>query len=131
MSTRSPFVNSVIDRLNQVTPAIARAMFGGYGIYAEGVMFGLIANDVLYLKVDSHNQADYVAAGSPPFEYDRNGKLIQMSYYRLPETIWDDVAQLAVWVEAAQGAARRSKSKTSKSKTSKSKTSKSKPPEKI
>jgi DNA transformation protein len=103
------FVNQVVSHLNQVAPVTARAMFGGYGLYAEGVMFGLIADETLYFKVDDQNRPSYLAAGSEPFTYDRNGKPIQMSYYRLPDAVFENIEQLAAWVEAAQAAARRGK----------------------
>ena len=42
-------------------------MFGGVGLYCDGVFFGLIALDVLYLKVDATTRSDYESAGSLPF----------------------------------------------------------------
>lgn len=112
MSSRPPFVDHVVDRLNQVAPVTARFMFGGYGLFAEGVMIGLIADDVLYFKVDDQNREKYIQAGSEPFIYEGKGKPIQMSYYRLPNNVFENLEQLIDWVEASQGAAVRSKSKT-------------------
>lgn len=111
MAGQPAFVQQVVSRLNQVAPVTARAMFGGHGLYAEGVMFALIAGETLYFKVDDQNREAYLAAGSEPFTYDRNGKFVQMSYYRLPDAVFEEVEQLAVWVEAAQAAARRGKSR--------------------
>ncbi|PZD70293.1 hypothetical protein C1752_14380 [Acaryochloris thomasi RCC1774] len=119
MSNRSPFVDQVVAHLNRVTPVTARFMFGGYGLFVESVMIALIADDVLYFKVDDQNREDYIAAGSEPFTYHGKGKPIQMSYYRLPGEVFDNLEQLVQWVEAAQAAAARSKSK-SKSKRKKS-----------
>ncbi|NJP09804.1 MAG: TfoX/Sxy family protein [Leptolyngbyaceae cyanobacterium RU_5_1] len=105
------FRDSVLERLNQVGAITARAMFGGYGLYMEGIMFALIAYDRLYLKVDDDNRNDFIAAGMFPFTYDRKHKPIQMSYYQLPANVLDDVAMLAAWVEKAHAAARRAKAK--------------------
>jgi DNA transformation protein len=112
MKKRSPFLTNILNHLNQVAPVTARSMFGGYGLYSEGVMFALIAYDTLFFKVDDGNLADYQAAGSEPFRYDRNGKPIEMSYYRLPDDVFEDLEQLANWVESAREAARRSKMKS-------------------
>ncbi len=113
------FKDRVVQQLNQVAPVTARAMFGGYGLYADGVMFALIAYETLYFKVDDQNQADYLEAGMTPFLYERHGKPIQMSYYQLPATVLADPAELLVWIEKAQAAARQSR-KTKRSKKSRS-----------
>lgn len=112
MPSKPAFVEAVVQRLNQVAPVTARAMFGGYGLYAEGVMFALIAYDRLYFKVDAGNLADYEAAGCSPFVYEGKGKPIRMSYYVLPTEVWEDTAQLADWVAASRAAAQRAKAKT-------------------
>ena len=103
------FKNSIVHQLNQVAPVTARSMFGGYGLYAEGIMFALIAYETLYFKVDDENRADYIDCGMGPFLYERHGQPIQMSYYQLPETVLEDPLELLSWIEKAQAAARRSK----------------------
>ena len=103
------FKDRIVHQLNQVAPVAARAMFGGYGLYAEGVMFALIAYETLYFKVDDENRADYLESGMGPFLYERHGKPIQMSYYQLPETVLESPIELLSWVEKSQAAARRSK----------------------
>jgi hypothetical protein len=60
-----------------------RRMFGGAGIYADGVMFALVADDVIYLKVDAQNEPDFEREGLPPFTYlAKNNKRAVMSYRR-------------------------------------------------
>lgn len=108
---KSPFCDRVLTQLNQVNAITARSMFGGYGLYLAGVMFALIAYDTLYFKVDDGNRDDYLTAGMSPFTYDGKGKPIQMSYYQLPDAVFEDVSALAIWVEKAHAAARRSKAK--------------------
>ncbi|MEM7769170.1 MAG: TfoX/Sxy family protein [Cyanobacteria bacterium P01_A01_bin.37] len=112
MPSRSAYVDTIVQHLNQVAPVTARAMFGGYGLYAEGVMFALIAYDTLYFKVDDGNRQQYLDMGSEPFTYTGKGKPIQMSYYRLPENVSEDLEQLEIWVAASRYAARRSKAKS-------------------
>ncbi|MEM8810448.1 MAG: TfoX/Sxy family protein [Cyanobacteria bacterium P01_G01_bin.38] len=99
----------VIHQLNQVAPVTARGMFGGYGLYTEGVMFGLIAYQTVYFKIDDGNRADYTAQGMEPFVYDRKGTPVEMSYYQVPPAIFKDAEQLIQWVENAKAAAQRSK----------------------
>ncbi|MDX2228699.1 MAG: TfoX/Sxy family protein [Leptolyngbyaceae cyanobacterium bins.349] len=117
MSSKT-FCELVLHHLNQVAPVTARAMFGGYGLYTDGVMFALIADDVLYFKVDDSNREDFVAAGMQPFTYEGKDKPIQMSYSQLPPTVWDDAALLTVWLEKAATAAKRAKSKQKRHKAS-------------
>ncbi|MGF1569403.1 MAG: TfoX/Sxy family protein [Nodosilinea sp.] len=105
----NPFKDGVVSHLNRVAPVTARAMFGGYGLYVEGVMFALIAYDVLYFKADDENRDDYLDAGTGPFIYHRSGKAIEMSYYQLPDAVYDDLGTLHQWVEKAVAAARRAK----------------------
>ncbi len=112
------FKDKMVAQLNQVAPVSARSMFGGYGLYATGTMFALIAETTLYFKVDAENQPDYEAEGMQPFTYEGKGKPIQMSYWELPKRVLNEPEALNLWVEKSLAAARRSKSKTRK-KTSK------------
>jgi len=86
-------------------------MFGGYGLYLDGIMLGLIAYDTLYFKVDDGNRDDYIKAGTGPFTYEGKRRPVQMSYYEIPEAILDDPAALAKWAELAHQAAKRSRAK--------------------
>ncbi|KAI9133449.1 TfoX/Sxy family protein [Acaryochloris sp. CCMEE 5410] len=111
MPTSSTFVSSVLERLNHLAPVSARPMFGGHGLYVEGVMFALIADERIYLKVDGENQPFFVEAGSRPFIYDCKEKSMVMSYYLLPIDIYENLDELKVWLDSAVGAARRNQAK--------------------
>ncbi len=84
-------------------------MFGGFGVYLDGLMFGLIAYDTLYFKVDDGNRQEYIDAGEPPFTYQGKSRPVEMSYYRVPERLFDNPVELAEWAERAHQAAQRSK----------------------
>lgn len=85
-------------------------MFGGAGIYADGVMFALVADDVIYLKVDAQNEPDFEREGLPPFTYlAKNNKRAVMSYRRMPDRLYDDPDELARWAREALSAARRAR----------------------
>ncbi len=87
----------------------SRRMFGGHGIYHDGHMIGLVADDVLYLKADAQSRGAFDALDLPAFEYDKAGKTVSMSYYQAPESIYDDPDQAARWAQQAYAAAQRSK----------------------
>jgi DNA transformation protein len=96
------FKDYVLDQLKGVAGVGARAMFGGFGIYKSGVMFGLIAEEVLYFKVGDDNRADYVARKSAPFVYESTGrKPITMSYWKVPDEVLEDVDEAKVWAMKA------------------------------
>ena len=84
-----------------------RRMFGGAGVYCNGLMFGLIAGDALYFKADSGNQAAYAAEGMAAFTYEGKGKPVRMSYWRVPERLLDEPEEMVEWARAALAAARR------------------------
>jgi DNA transformation protein len=90
-------------------PVTVRRMFGGAGIYADGVMFALVSSGgTLFLKVDEANEADFVREGLPPFApVMKNGKHAVMPYRQMPDRLYDDPDELAQWAERALAAARR------------------------
>lgn len=89
---QSDFKDYIIgDILTNVDGLSARAMFGGFGLYKDGVIFGIIVEDELYFKVDHTNEAEYRAFDSSPFTYERgNHKKTTMSYWRIPHDILED-----------------------------------------
>jgi DNA transformation protein and related proteins len=105
----SEFVSYVVESLRPLGPVSARRMFGGHGIYLHGVMFALIADEQLYLKVDDGNRAAYEAAGLAPFTYSGKGKPIRMSYHEAPSAGFDDPDVLCAWARDAYAAALRAK----------------------
>lgn len=111
MPKSSTFVSLVLERLNHLAPVSARSMFGGHGLYVEGVMVALIADERIYLKADGQNQSFFVEAGSNPFVYDRKDKPVTMSYYLLPIDIYENLDELKVWLDSAIEAARRNQAK--------------------
>ncbi len=111
----SDFVEYVLELLAPLKKVRARKMFGGYGIYRESVMVGLVADDVLYLKVDQETIPDYEVLGLVPFVYEKKGKKMAMSYYQAPEDAVDSSSVLCEWAEKAYRAALRAKKKKTSS----------------
>lgn len=83
-----------------------RRMFSGGGIYCEGVMFGLISRDIIYLKVDETSIPSFKAEGSSPFVYKSRSKEVQMPYWRLPERLLDERDEITDWAKKALSIAR-------------------------
>lgn len=115
MPPDNPFVEEVLDRFHTTTTATSRKMFGGHGIFHDGVMFALIADNELYLKADSQSQHYFEAISLPPFTYQKKaGKRYTMSYYQAPESFFEEPDETAVWTQRALDAARRAASSTKK-----------------
>lgn len=106
-----PLAEFLCDQLRDWAPVTARRLFGGWGIYDGAVMFGLLARDAIYFRVDGMNRPQYeIAGGAKPFTYAmRNGKILEMAYCEVPAAILDDTEELARWADAARAAALRAK----------------------
>jgi DNA transformation protein and related proteins len=89
-------------------PISVRKMFGGAGLYCDGVMFGLVAYGVIHLKVDDASRGRFEAAGSSPFVFTaRDGRSSTMSYWTLPEAALDDADAALEWGREGLSAALR------------------------
>ena len=110
MAISDEFVDYVIDQLSGFGTVSARKMFGGAGLYCQGVMFGLIADDVAYLKVDDSNREYFVKADSSAFNpFPDKEKTYVMSYYEVPADVLEDPGQFAEWAERSLAVARKKK----------------------
>ena len=108
MAISDEFVDYVIDQFSAWADVSARKMFGGAGLYCDGTVFGLIADDVAYLKVDDSNMDDFLKAGSSPFKPFPDKDTL-MSYYEIPADILEDRDQLAVWAQRSLTIAQKKK----------------------
>jgi DNA transformation protein and related proteins len=100
-----------------------KRMFGGAGLYADGLMFGLVFDGVIYLRVDAASIADFEREGSAPFVYPlmkRRSAQASQHFWRLPDRLYDDPHELATWAgralaiaESRNGAPRRRAQKPS------------------
>lgn len=106
---RPAIVDHSLDLLQPLGPVRARAMFGGYGLYLDDLMFALIAFDALYFKADKLSEPEFEAAGGEPFVYEGKSKPIKISYWTVPDEALEDPESLLPWAERAVGAARRNR----------------------
>ena len=100
MRVTDGFRGFVLEQLAGVESLRPRAMFGGIGLYADDVFFGIIAADVLYLKVDDSNREQYEAEGMPAFK-PYAGQPTTMSYYQVPVRVLEDGDELTKWARAS------------------------------
>ena len=110
MPSKSPYVEFLVEQFSPLGEITSRAMFGGHCLYCDGVVFGLVANNALYLKADDANRPDYEVRGSKPFRPFEDRDEV-MSYYEAPPEIFEDEEALRRWVGGSVEAGRRSKSK--------------------
>lgn len=110
----SEFVDSLREVFTDFGPVEAKRMFGGHGIYHDALMFGLVADDVLYLKADKQSQPLFEEKHLSAFLYEKNGKQVSMSYFMAPEEIYDDPAAAREWAVLAFEAALRADKKKRK-----------------
>jgi DNA transformation protein len=113
----SEFVEYLHEVFERFGPIRIRKMFGGYGVYHGGLMFGLVADDTLYLKADAGNAGFFEKERLEQFEYNKGGRTIRMSYYQAPDGIMDDREQAAIWARRSLDAALRSRAPKRKSKS--------------
>jgi DNA transformation protein len=100
MGVTDSFRVFVLEQLAGVDHIHARAMFGGVGLYAADVFFGILAADTLYFKVDDSNRSAYESAGMKAFQPYAD-RPMSMSYYEVPAVVIEDPAPLAAWASAA------------------------------
>jgi DNA transformation protein len=110
----SEFVDYLHEVFELFGPISVRKMFGGYGIYHHGLMFGLVSGETLYLKADAGNANHFEKQGLDKFEYVKAGKIMAISYYQAPAEILEDREQAAIWALRSYQAALRGQRKTKK-----------------
>jgi len=96
----------LLDLFAQFGPLRIRRMFGMQGLFAGERMIGFAGDDALYLKTDEATREAYEAEGCEPFVYRKStGDEIAMSYYRIPDRLYDDPEELAAWARKAEAVA--------------------------
>lgn len=102
MSTSAEFLDFVTEQMTGFGPVNIRRMFGGAGVFRDGVMFALIANEVLYFKADETTEGDFMSEGLAPFTYEtKRSPRTVMSYWRAPERCLDDPDEMTEWCRKA------------------------------
>jgi DNA transformation protein len=115
MAISDDYLEFVADQLSGFGQVVTRKMFGGAGLYLEGIMFGLISPDnKLYLKADDTNRRDYEEVGMGPFvpTFSKPVKrTMEMPYYEVPGEVLEDREELQAWAGKAYVVAQKGKRK--------------------
>lgn len=118
MAASAEFLAFLQDQFERFGGVDVRRMFGGIGLFRDGVMFGIVARDTLYFKTDDRNRPTYESAGMGPFQYERKGKMFSLGYHEVPVDVLEDGDALAEWAAIAHDialSAKKPKSRKSKS----------------
>jgi DNA transformation protein and related proteins len=105
----SEYLDYIKDLLSPFEPLIIKRMFGGYGVYKNKLMIALIASNEIYFKADKKASEYFLSYESEPFTYDKKGKTISLSYWKLPPEVAEDKELLEKWLDLSYEAAKNSK----------------------
>lgn len=99
----------IAELFSQFGPVTVRRMFSGAGVFADGLMIALVVDGLIFLKADAEIAPIFEGEGLSPFSYrTKEGRRTLMSYWRMPERLYDDPDELAGWARQSMAAARRS-----------------------
>ena len=102
------FAEFLRDQLAPLGRISMRRMFGKTGVFCDGFMLGMVRDSTLYFRVDDDNRTDFKEAeSSPPLNYEKRGGTIDLSFWRVPERLFDEPEELVAWAQSALAAAQR------------------------
>jgi DNA transformation protein and related proteins len=106
MVASDSFGEFLCEQLAPLGRVTMRRMFGKAGVFCNGLMFGMVTDDTLYLRVDDQNRVVFKEAESaPPLNYEKGGRTIDLAFWRVPERLLDEPDELVTWARAALAAA--------------------------
>ena len=108
MVASDSFAEFLSEQLAPLGHITMRRMFGKTGLFCDGLMLGMVTDNMLYFRVDDHNRAAFNEAASfPPLNYRKKGSTIDLSFWRAPERLFDEPDELVTWARIALAAAGR------------------------
>lgn len=108
MVASDSFAEFLREQLAPLGPITLRRMFGKTGVFCDGLMLGMVTDNMLYFRIDDGNRDAFrKAATSPPLNYRKQGEMIDLSFWRAPERLFDEPDELVAWARLALEAARR------------------------
>jgi DNA transformation protein len=105
------FIEYVMELFGPFGTVGARRMFGGHGVYLDGLMFAIVSDDALYLKADEMNRVEFEQAGCEIFGYARKGKRVTLNFFRAPADAMESPELMLPWARTAYAAALRTNAK--------------------
>ena len=105
MAKTNEFCDHLMDRLAPLGAPSYKFMFGGYGLYLDGLMMGIVSHGVLWLRTDDVNRPDYETRGLKPFQpMTKNGPMGVMPYYTVPDDVFEDQDAFLEWAKKSRDA---------------------------
>src|SRR5512147_201982 len=102
MAVTPSYLTYVLDQFGGAGEVVWRRMFGGVGLYRDGVFFGAIDDDAVYMRVDEASRPEYERRGMPALRpLKSKPELVMQSYFQLPPEILEDRELLRDWLERA------------------------------
>lgn len=105
------FVDYVMELFGPFGTVAVRRMFGGHGVFLDGLMFALLSGDALYLKADEMNRVEFEQAGCEMFSYARKGRRATLNFFRAPADAMESSELMLPWARTAYAAALRANAK--------------------
>lgn len=96
MAVSNDFLQFVLDQLSGWGNVKVKHMFGGAALYHEALAFGMIANNMVYLKVDDTNRNKYLEKESIQLKPFKNHATV-LSYYSIPPDVLEDRFEFVKW----------------------------------
>ena len=113
MAKPNPYLDFLLEQLEPLGAVTVKAMFGGHGLYCDGIFFALVSRGALYLKADDVNRPEFEAKSLKPFQPYEDPRMV-MQYYEAPAEMFEDPALLKHWAGGAVAAGVRGQSKKRK-----------------
>lgn len=105
------FANFIVELMAGWAPVQARPMFGGFGVYRDGLMFAILIEEILYLKVDDESEPLFAQRGLARFSYESKGRTASLRYCEAPPEAYDEAVHMATWARLAYDCAVRQQNK--------------------
>lgn len=101
MAVSSDYLQFILEQLHGLGQVHSRRMFGAAGLYCDGIFFGIISEDTLYLRVDEASRPDYTSRGMQAFRPYADRPEVSMTYFEVPADVLEDSEELLSWSRRA------------------------------
>jgi DNA transformation protein len=98
---KNEFLEYILELLEPMGEISSGRMFGGYVVRQNELPIALIFSDEIYFKVDDTNRQDFITAGLTPLTYNKKGKTITVSNWKVPTEVLEDEITLMAWAYKA------------------------------
>jgi DNA transformation protein len=108
MVASDSFAEFLHEQLAAIGRLTMRRMFGKTGVFCDGVMLAMVTDNMLYFRVDDGNRSAFKEAEAfPPLNYEKQGRTLDLAFWRAPDRLFDEPDELVEWARLALAAARR------------------------